>query len=71
MICSDEAGYRERGAEIAAALADTGARKIYLVGVPATGGDAPGSNVTGYLHDGCDAVAELREILRAMEIWKQ
>ena len=71
VICSDGAGYRERGAEMTAALAGAGARKIYLTGAPAVGDAPPGPEVSGYLHEGCDVLAALRGILQTMGIRKQ
>jgi methylmalonyl-CoA mutase len=71
VICSDGAGYRERGAEVTAALAGAGARKIYLTGAPAAGDGPQRPEVSGYLHDGCDVLAALRGILQTMGIWKQ
>jgi methylmalonyl-CoA mutase len=71
VICSDASGYRESGAAVAGALADAGARSVYMVGAPAVGGGPMAPKVSGYLHDGCDMLAELHEILRTMGIWKE
>lgn len=70
VICSDDRGYRERGADVADALAAAGARKVYVAGPPAGGDGRPWSVVKGYIYDGCDVLTVLQDILRAMGISK-
>jgi methylmalonyl-CoA mutase len=68
VVCSDIAGYRDKGADVALALRRAGAREVYLVGEPATPDQLP--EATGYLRDGGDVLQVLRAILRTMEILK-
>ena len=70
VLCSDVAGYRASGASLASELAGNGARAVYAVGTPGAGEDALEGRVSGYLHDGCDLLAELSGILRIMGILK-
>jgi methylmalonyl-CoA mutase len=69
VICSDKAGYREIGADLAGALAKAGARKIYVAGRPPEDDSAVG--VKGFLYEGCDVVTMLRDMLQAMGILGQ
>ena len=66
VICSDKAGYRAMGADLAAALAQAGAREVYVAGRPPAGSGSGG--VKGFLYEGCDVVTLLRGILQGMEI---
>jgi hypothetical protein len=68
VVCSDIAGYRDKGADVALALRRAGAREVYLVGEPATPDQLP--EATGYLRDGGDVLQVLRAILRTMGILK-
>ena len=69
VICSDDLGYGELGTDLAAALAAAGARDIYVVGRPA-GADGPfgSAGVKGFLYEGCDVLAQLKDMLRGMGI---
>jgi methylmalonyl-CoA mutase len=71
VICSDEAGYHAVGPGLAAALADAGAREVYVVGRPA-GKDGPfgPAGVKGFLYEGCDVLAQLNGMLQGMGISK-
>lgn len=69
VICSDEAGYREAGAELAAALTDAGAQQAYVVGrPPGKAESAPTDAVKGFLYEGCDVLAVLKAMHRVMGI---
>ncbi len=69
VICSDEAGYRDAGAELAAALTEAGAQQVYVVGQPPDeAGSAPTDGVKGFLYEGCDVLAVLKAMHRVMGI---
>ncbi|MGH6621147.1 MAG: methylmalonyl-CoA mutase, partial [Alphaproteobacteria bacterium] len=69
VICSDDTGYGEHGAEMAGMLAGAGARAVYVAG-PAEAHDRLGPFVKGYMYDGCDVLTILQDILRAKGISK-
>jgi len=60
VLCSTDALYRERAAETAAALWRAGAARILLAGK----GDVEG--VDGYLYAGCDALAVIDDVWKAV-----
>ncbi len=74
VLCSDDAGYRELGADLAAALTAAGAREIYVAGRP-SGRDGPfgsaSAGVKGFLYDGCDVLAQLKDMMQGMGIAKK
>ena len=72
VICSDEAGYREIGADLAVALAKGGAREVYVAAAPA-GKDGPfgAAHVKGFLYEGCDVLAQLNGMLQGMGILRK
>ncbi|HVL85753.1 MAG TPA: methylmalonyl-CoA mutase family protein [Pseudonocardia sp.] len=61
VLCGTDEHYAERGAATAAALRDAGARQVLLAGRA----DVPG--VDGLLHVGCDALAVIDAVHRALE----
>ena len=63
VLCSSDKVYDERAAETASALREAGARRILLAGRPPE--DVPG--VDGYLYAGCDALAVIDDVYRALE----
>jgi len=67
VICSDKAGLDEFGAEMAKALADSGAREVFVAGRPADG-EPPIDAVDGYIFEGCDVEGVLQGILERMGI---
>lgn len=70
VICSDDRGYREHGAEVAGMLAAAEARAVYMAGPPAGIDGRPAPVVKGYMYDGCDVLTVLQDILQAMGISK-
>ena len=60
-ICSSDAVYAERAADVATALKAAGAKRVYLAGAP---GDHEtelrGAGVDEFIHLGCDVLAALR-----------
>ncbi len=63
VLCSSDKVYDERAAETASALRDAGAGRILLAGRPPE--EIPG--VDGYLYAGCDALAVIDDVYRALE----
>ncbi|UQX03510.1 methylmalonyl-CoA mutase family protein [Streptomyces sp. RerS4] len=64
VLCSSDALYEERAAEVAAALRGAGATTVFLAGRPGTSADA----VDEYVFAGCDAVAVLSSVLDRMGV---
>ncbi|WP_330302667.1 MULTISPECIES: methylmalonyl-CoA mutase subunit beta [unclassified Streptomyces] len=62
-LCSSDALYEERAAEVAASLKSAGAAQVFLAGRP---GQYPG--VDAYVFAGCDAVAVLSATLDRMGV---
>ncbi|MGW0609159.1 methylmalonyl-CoA mutase family protein [Streptomyces sp. NPDC002788] len=63
VLCSSDALYEERAAQVAAELRSAGASHVFLAGRP---GDHPG--VDAYVFAGCDAVAVLSATLDRMGV---
>jgi methylmalonyl-CoA mutase len=63
VLCSSDALYEERAAEVAAELRTAGASHVFLAGRP---GEYPG--VDAYVFAGCDAVAVLSATLDRMGV---
>lgn len=65
-ICSSDAAYAERGAEVARQLAAAGAARVYLAGRPgALEGDLRAAGVDEFAFAGCDALDLLTRALDA------
>lgn len=62
VICSTDAVYRERAADVAAALRAAGARQVWLAGRTEVAG------VDGHLYHGCNAPAVIESVYRALEV---
>jgi len=69
VICGTDERYAELAAGVAAALADRGARRIYLAGRPGEREEElRRAGVDAFVHLGVDAVATLESHLDAMEV---
>ncbi|WP_213163256.1 methylmalonyl-CoA mutase family protein [Kaustia mangrovi] len=68
-ICSTDAIYADMAAETARALKAAGAKRVYLAGRP---GDAAAAleeaGVDGFVHEGCDVLAVLRDAHEALAL---